>query len=81
LGENYPPTCSDLVHPNRGRVAGLTELARLSLIALCVGLGANKPIILVFVQPVRDAVSGADGRFLADKPISMELRKVKHQQN
>jgi hypothetical protein len=61
--DNYPPTCSDLVHPNRGRVAGLTELARLSPIALLVGLG-NKVIIEVYCRLSETPIGGTDGRFL-----------------
>ena len=46
--DNSPPTCSNLVHPNCGRGAGLTELARLSPMAFKVGAG--KVFILVLCR-------------------------------
>jgi hypothetical protein len=63
--ENCPPTCSNLVHPNCGRVAGLTEIAWLSLIALLVGLG-NKVIILVYCRLSETPIGGSDGRCTAE---------------
>ena len=55
-------------------MAGLTELARQSLIALLVGLGGNKVIIEVYCRLSEMPIGGADGRFLW---VNLSLRNYK----
>jgi hypothetical protein len=47
--ENYPPTCSNLVHPNCERGAGLTELDKVLCYLLCYVWG-SKVFILVLCR-------------------------------
>jgi len=71
--DKCPPTFRNLVHPNCGRGAGFYGTYFVGSHSFVYESLGNKVFILIFMPPVRDAVSGSDGRFLADKPISTEL--------